>query len=42
MPVFSNGWLTGFQHRESIRNRLQYGDNGSTPELASEAMIPIR
>jgi hypothetical protein len=42
MPAFSNGWLAGFQHRESIRNRLQYGDDRSTPELASEAMIPIR
>lgn len=42
MPTFSNGWLAGFQHRGSIQNRLHYGEDGSTPELTSEAMIPIR
>lgn len=42
MPSFSNGWLSGFQHRESIYSRVHHGEDGSTPELASEAMIPIR
>ncbi|KAJ5436883.1 jerky [Penicillium cf. griseofulvum] len=42
MPSFSNGWLAGFQHRESIQNRVHYREDGSTPESASEAMIPIR
>ncbi|KAJ5751479.1 mariner-Tc1 transposon family protein [Penicillium nucicola] len=40
--VLTNGWLEAFQSRESIRNRLHAGEDGSTPESASEAMIPIR
>ena len=42
MPTFSNGWLSGFQHRESIRNRVHHGEDGTTPESAAQAMIPIR
>ena len=42
MPSFSNGWLAGFQHRESIHSRVHHGEDGSTPESATTDMIPIR
>jgi hypothetical protein len=42
MPSFSNGWLEAFPSRESIRNRLHAGEDGSTPESANEAMVPTR
>ena len=42
MPSFSNGWLAGFQHRESIHSRVHHGKDGSTPESATTDMIPIR
>ncbi|KAJ5583768.1 jerky [Penicillium sp. DV-2018c] len=42
MPIFSNGWLAGFQARGSVRSRSNLGEDGSTPAAAAEAMIPIR
>lgn len=42
MPTFSNGWLSGFQSRRSIKTYKQHGEAGSLPDEAFQEMIAIR
>ena len=42
MPIFSNGWLRGFQARRDIRLRVQHGEAGSLQEEATIEMFAIR
>ena len=42
MPIFSNGWLRGFQAHRDIRLRVQHGEAGSLQEEATIEMFAIR
>lgn len=42
MPIFSNGWLRGFQGRRDIKFRLQHGEGGSLGEHVAIKMVAIR
>ena len=41
-PKFSNGWLTGFKRRHSLRKITRHGEPESVPERAFEEMKDIR
>ena len=42
MPIFSNGWLCGFQACWDIRLHIQYGEAGSLQEEATIEMFAIQ
>jgi hypothetical protein len=42
MPRFSNGWLSNFQARKNIKNRLKFGESGDLDENATDLMVNIR
>jgi hypothetical protein len=42
MPLWSNGWLQGFQRRFGIKEYVQHGEAGSVPEEAADEMVDLR